>query len=276
MKNNHENIILNDEQAIDSIYAELGNAFPDKNIKREPLQMQQIGQFGIVNPGPKNIHTALQKLDREIRSKSDAENKVPMGDIIDRDYAHREGELFDNLSDWSRFGIIIPSYKAAPAIIATFLAEFGGKPAFHEREGYQAIHIHTSYKGVNIEFQFHTTKHAELKKATDIFYHEYNNIVIPKGSRIEKEKNTIEEKINKYCQMVYSRSDFIESLPAMKEITDEYKKRHAKVPHKKLTHFLEYVTKAHMVQEEVNEKLQSLLQNLNIVITEDKNNEQSL
>jgi len=64
--------MLNDNQAIDAIYELLNNAFPDKKIKREPLEIQPAGKYGVINPGPKNFYNILQKLDRKIRSKADA------------------------------------------------------------------------------------------------------------------------------------------------------------------------------------------------------------
>lgn len=264
----NQTTILNDEQAINAIYDLLGNAFPDKNIQHEPLAIQPVGNFGIINPGTKNIYNALQKLDRKTRSKSDAENNIPMAEIINRDYNNHESDLFDTLTDWSRFAIIIPNYKIAPAIVGAFLGEFGGEPSYHEKENYQAVHLHTSYKDVNLEFQFHTVQHAELKKATDIFYHEYNNIIVPKNSRIEQEKNAVENKMSEYCQMVYSRSDFTENLPAIKAIIEDYQQRGAKIPQQKLTHFLEYISKAEMVQKELSDYLPQFLTRLNVLLDE--------
>ncbi len=259
-QNINEPVTLNDEQAVDAIYDLLGKSFPDKAIQREPLKIQEVSNnLGFINPGPKNINHLLLKLDREIRSKSDAENNIEMGEIINRDYKDCEGDLFDNLRDWSRFAIIIPDYASAPAIVGHFLAEFGGQIDYHERPGYQAIHQHTSYKDVNLEFQFHTVKHAELKKATDIFYHQYNNIVVPMNSRIENEKRAIEAQMNEYCQMVYNRSDFQASLPAVKALVSDYQDRAPKVQKKKLKHFCEYARKADLVQSELAAYLPTFL-----------------
>lgn len=254
--------MLNDNQAIDAIYELLNHTFPDKGIKREPLEIQPAGKYGVINPGPKNFYNILQKLDRKIRSKADAEKKLKMEEIIERDYADHNVELLDKLTDWSRFAIIIPSYETAPSVLATFLCEFGGEVSCHEREGYQAVHLHTSYKDVNVEFQFHTEKHAELKKATDIFYHEYNNIVVPKNSRIEDEKNATEHEMNKYCQMVYSRSDFMQNLPAIKNLAADYKNRGGKVKQSKLKHFVQYISKAEKVQKELAQKIPNMLTRL--------------
>ena len=40
-------------------------------------------------------------------------------------------KLFDKISDWTRFAIIIPNYESAPAILGSFLGEFGGEMTCH-------------------------------------------------------------------------------------------------------------------------------------------------
>ncbi len=263
---NEQNIMTTvnkNEQSINAIYELLGQTFPDKNIQREPLITEQVGNLAFVNPGTKSIYNAFQKLDRKIRSKSDAENNIEMKDIIQRDYAGRNADLLDNLSDWSRFAIIIPNYTSAPEIVENFLHQFGGQVDFHERPDYEAIHLHTNYKDVNLEFQFHTKEYAELKKATDVFYHQYNNIVVMKNSKIEDQKKTLEDAIIQHCQTVYQGSDFKASLPKVEAVYEKYKAQNATVPTPKLKHFCEYVKKADMVQKELSEFLPTFLQPMN-------------
>lgn len=255
---NQTPVDLTKEQAIDAIYALF-------NEKRQPFEMQPIGHYGLVNPGTKDFSGALLKLNRKTRTREDEQNHVAMADIIDRDYAGHDAELLDKLSDWSRFAIIIPDYASAPAVVGYFLAEFGGEIDFHERPDYQAIHQHTNYKSVNLEFQFHTKEHAELKKATDIFYHRYNNIPLNVNSLIADERIALEEKMINYCQMVYGQSDFKQYVPAVKEVAEEYQHRthghNQRGP--KLKHFCQYARKAAMVQKELSEKLVPFLTTLN-------------
>ena len=249
---------LTDEQAIDAIYGMFG-------AQRQPFQMQSVGQYGIVNPGAKDFGGTLLKLNRKTRTREDEQNHVAMADIIDRDYADHDAELLDKLSDWSRFAIILPDYASAPATVGYFLGEFGGEITFHERPDYQAIHLHTNYKSVNLEFQFHSQKHAELKKATDIFYHEYNNIPLNVNSLIDDERKALEQKMIEYCQTVYRHSDFNQYLPAVKEVVAEYQHRtHGRnVQGPKLKHFCQYARKAEMVQNELAESLVPFLARLN-------------
>ena len=249
---------LASSHAIDAIYALFG-------AKREPFAMQAVGRYGIVNPGPKDFGGALLKLNRKTRTREDEQNHVDMADIIDRDYAGHETELLDRLSDWSRFAIIIPDYASAPAVVGYFLGEFGGEMTFHERPDYQAIHLHTNYKSVNLEFQFHTQEHAELKKATDIFYHAYNNIPLSVNSRIDDERKALEQKLIEHCQTVYAHSDFKQHLPAVKAVAEEYQHRtHGQIVRgPKLKHFCQYARKAAMVQNELATGLVDHLERLN-------------
>ena len=258
---------LNNEQAIIALYELLKNAFPNKNIQREPLNIQTIGNYGIINPGTKHIQNVLLKLDRKTRSKDDADKNASMAEVINHvvktNYHKNECKLYNEIRDWSRFTIVIPDYASAPAVVASFLAKFGGKIDFHERDNYEAIHQHTTYKDVNVEFQFHTKEYAELKRATDIFYHEYNNIVVPKNSRIESEKDAIEKQMTQYCQIVYNRSDFKESLPAVRQVADDYLEKKPQTPKQRLRHFLEIVAKAEYVQKELSEILPQFLAKIN-------------
>jgi len=263
---NNKAIELTDEQAIDAIYDILQHTSYGEKIKREPLDINQVGKFGIINPGPKNFNHVLKKLFRKIKTKTDAENKTTLSDVVNRDYHNNEEKLFDKISDWTRFAIIIPNYESAPAILGSFLGEFGGEMTCHNREDYKAIHLHTKYKDVNIEFQFHTKAHAELKKVTDIFYHEYNNIVVEKNSAIEDEKIETQNKMEPYCRMVYNRSGFNENLPAIQNIYKEYQSRKPFDPKEhepKLKRFCEYYSKAYLIQEELSQYLTLFLTKLN-------------
>ena len=252
-----------DNQAIKAIYEMLAQAFPDKNIQREPFTMSTVGHLGFVNPGTKNIYNALQKLDRKIRTKSDRENNVEMSDIIQRDFYSRDADLFDVLSDWSRFAIILPNFECAAEVVEMFLIQFGGKIDIHEREDYQAIHLHTNYKDVNLEFQFYTKEYAELKKATDIFYHQYNNVVVIKNSQIEDQKRMLEDKIKEHCKSIYQGSGFIECIPAVKNVYENFKSQNLKTHTPKLSHFCEYVKKADMVQSELDKFLPTFMEPMN-------------
>ena len=80
-------------------------------------------------------------------------------------------------------------------VIAQFLSEFGGRIDIHEKPDYEAIHQHTNYKNVNLEFQFHTQEYAELKKATDLFYHNYNNVILQKNSRVAEQYEREQQQI---------------------------------------------------------------------------------
>lgn len=255
---NPQNSQLTDEQAIDAIYQMFGE-------QRQPFEMQPVGQLGIVNPGPKSFQGAILKLGRKVRTLEDQINHTPIEDIIDRDYATHEGELFDLLSDWSRFAIIIPDYAYAPAVVSYFLGEFGGHIDIRQKDDYEAIHQHTTYKNVNLEFQFHTQKYAELKKVTDIFYHKYNNVVLEKNSRIADEYNAQREAMVKYCQTIYQRSNFKQYIPAVQAVAQEYEHRtHGRIENGyKLSHFCMYARKAEMVQNELAENLVRLLERFN-------------
>lgn len=261
---NNPQMELDNEQAINAIYDLERKVFGDK-VQREPLAIKEIanesGVLGIVNPGAKNIFNMLQKLDRKIRTTDDAENNVEMGDIIDRNYNGHDAELFDKLSDWSRFAIIIENHKALPNILDCFLQKFGGDVVIHERADYNAVHLHTNYKDVNVEFQFHTKENAELKKATDVDYHAYNNIVVPKNSQIEDERKSMEDEIKKYCQIVYSHSDFAENISAVKAVKDKYAQQEYKPQTPKLSHFCEYAKKAEIVQNELDTVLTMFIAN---------------
>ncbi len=261
--NEQNNLKTDKNEAINAIYNLMAEAFPDKNIQREPFAMQKIGKLGFINPGTKNIYNALQKLDRKIRQRADAESNVEMSEIIQRDYAGREVELFNTLSDWSRFAIILPNFTCAPEVIEKFLNQFGGQVDFHERPDYEAIHLHTNYKDVNIEFQFHTQEYAELKKATDIFYHQYNNIIVKKNSQIEDQKKFLEDIIIQHCQTIYQSSDFKANIPAVNAVYENYKAQNPTVPTPKLKHFCEYIKKADMLQNELGEFLPQFLEPMN-------------
>ncbi len=252
---------LTDEQRIDAIYAMF-------NEKREPLAIQPVGNFGIINPGPKEFNGALLKLGRKTRTREDAKNHTSMAEVIDRDYGDRPEDLFDLLSDWARFAIIIPNYKAAPMVVKHFLNQFGGEVSFHDSYDYEAIHQHTTYKDVNLEFQFHTKEYAELKKATDIFYHQYNNIAIEKNSRIYDEYNTQREKLIEHCQAIYAHSDFKQNLIDVQNVIDTYKfdklaNPTPAVQPNKLTNFCMYARKAEMVQNELAGYLPKFLGQIN-------------
>jgi len=263
---NNTSMELDNEQAINAIY-DLESKVFGNNIKREPLAIKHVennlGIIGTINPGAKNLYNLSQKLDRKIRTKEDAENNVEMSEIITRDFKNNEAELFDKISDWSRFTVIIQNYQSLPNILEGFLKKFGGDVVIHEREDYNAVHLHTNYKDVNTEFQFHTVTNAELKKATDVDYHAYNNIIVPKNSQIEEERKTTEDEIKKYCQMVYRRSDFQASLPAIKAVVEKYQQQAHEPQTPKLHHFCEYAKKAELVQNELDEVLTTFIaQNL--------------
>ncbi|MCM1404542.1 MAG: hypothetical protein NC133_03545 [Prevotella sp.] len=252
---------LTDEQTIDAIYAMFG-------AKRTPLQIQPVGRFGIINPGPKEFTGALLKLQRKTRTLEDAKNHLSMADVIDRDYRDQPEALFDLLSDWSRFAIIIPNFATAPMVVEHFLHQFGGKIDFHDSDDYEAIHQHTTYKGVNIEFQFYTKGYAELKKATDIFYHQYNNIVIEPNSYIHDEFTRQQDQLIEYCQNIYQHSDFRKHLFDVQAVVDKYQfsklnKPIKEVKHNKLRHFCMYARKAELVQNELADYLPKFLEQLN-------------
>ena len=147
-KTNTPAVELTNDQAIDAIYA-------ISNTERKPFTYQPVGRYGIVNPGTKCWPSLLAKLERKTRTKEDVLNHTTQAEILDR-YNGHEDDLFDKLSDWSRFAIIIPDYTSAPALLGDFLGEFGGKAEIHTKPDYQAIHWHGVYKDVNVEFQCHT------------------------------------------------------------------------------------------------------------------------
>lgn len=254
---------LNNEQAIDAIYDLMAQFFPNEKIQRGPLKIQSVGNYGIINPGAKKIYKLLLKLDKKTRKPKDAREKISMAEIIERDFHNNTGDLFDKISDFARFTIIIPNYASAPAVVASFLAQFGGEINFHESETYEAIHQHTNYKGVNTEFQFHTKEYAAVKKATDIYYHDDDNIVVPKNSLVKEEKEAFEKELAKYCQIVYKRSDFKESLPAVRQVADDYLEKKPQTPKQRLSHFIEIVAKAEYVQKELAQILPKFLAKIN-------------
>ncbi len=259
--NNITAVELTDEQTIDAIYAMFGE-------KREPLDIQSVGNYGLINPGPKEFNGALLKLERKTRTREDAKNHTSMAEVIDRDYTDHPEALFDLLTDWARFAIIIPNFKSAPLVIKHFLNQFGGKIDFHDSADYEAIHQHTSYKDVNLEFQFYTKEYAELKKATDIFYHQYNNIAIEKNSRIYDEYNAQRDQLIEYCQNIYRHSDFKQNLFNVQAVVDAHQFSQLGTPtvntqSNKLTHFCMYARKAELVQNELAEFLPQFLGQIN-------------
>ena len=262
-KTNTRAVELTNDQAIDAIYA-------ISNTKREPFKYQKVGRYGIVNPGTKDWTSILTKLERKTRTKEDIINHTSQAEILDR-YNQNEAELFDLLSDWSRFAIIIPDYKSAPALIADFLGEFGGEINIHTKPDYQAIHWHGVYKDVNVEFQFHTEEYTELKKATDAFYHQWKDIPIEKNSKVEDDYNRQRDDITKYCQIVYGRSDFMANLFNVQSVVDAYQFRQLEAlqgkeepnqEREKLSHFCMYAKKAEIVQNELADYLPEFLTKL--------------
>lgn len=252
---------LTNDQAIDKIYDLLEEAMPDKDIKREPLNINKVGHFGIINPGMKDFGKAIVKLEKKIRTKADARKKIPFADLVDEKYLNHESDLYNKLSDWSRFTVIIPSYKSATYVVPYFLGKLGGEIGIHDREGYKAVHLHSNYKGINFELQFHTVEHAKLKKATDYLYHD-DEVLTPKNSLIEEENTELENKINKYCQIVYSRSDFNQYLNEIVSAAEIYKARSPKKEKQKLKRFTEIISRADMVQNELEGNLAEYLTEL--------------
>ena len=235
------------EQAINAIYQMYG-------VEREPLNIQYTGRYGFVDPGAKDIPNLLYKLDRKTRTTAEKKKKVPMADVVEKHYANRDRALFDQITDWARFTIIIPDYKAAAMTIAHFLGEFGGKVEYHNREDYRAIHQHTTYQGVNLEFQFHTKEFAELKRATDIFYHVYYDHENAPADEYQK--------LLESCQVVYQNDhDFQACLPAVDAVIEDYNHRtHGKVHNQgKVSQFCMYASKATIVQRRLAKYLPKFL-----------------
>ena len=252
---------LTNDQAIDNIYNILKEAMPEKDIKREPLKIKKVGHFGFINPGMKDFGKAIVKLDKKIRTKADAIKNKPFADIVDERYLDHQSDLYNKLSDWSRFTVIIPSYKSATYVVPYFLGKLGGQIGIHDREGYKAVHLHSNYKGINFELQFHTIEHAKLKKATDYLYHD-DEILVPKNSLIEEQNTELENKVNEYCQVVYQRSDFNQYLNDIVSATEIYQARKPKQEKQKLKHFTEIISRAEMVQTELEGKLAEYLTEL--------------
>ena len=190
-----------------------------------------------------------------------------MAEIIQRDYQQDNQALFENISDFCRFAIIIPNYKVAPEVIKQVLNKFGGELTIHNTEEYKALHIHTTYKKTPFEIQVHTKDHYEIKKATDVFYHEYKDIVIPKNSKIEDEKNAVNAEMIKYCQVIYQRSDFQANVPAVQMVYQDYLAQNngkPKIDKSKLKYFCEIISRANRLQKEIHKELQKFLQKSNL------------
>lgn len=247
---------LTNDEAIDAIYDLCAKAMPELNLKREPLKIDKVGDFGIVNPGPKKITKALVKIDRKIRTKADKRKKTPLCDIIDQRYANKEAQIFDKISDWTRFTVIIQDFKSAPFIIAYFLGKLGGNIDIHDRVGYKGIHQHGIYKGIKFEVQFHTPLHAELKRATDPLYHEAKELLT------KAQRTALSEEIDQYCKVVYGRTDFNENLDALQEVVDLYQSREPSEEKQKLKYFTEVVSKSHLIQADLEEHLKDCLTEL--------------
>lgn len=256
--NGNEIIGLTKDQAIDAIYT-------ISNGKREPFEYQKVGNYGFINPKAKSFDSIVAKLIRKTRSKEDIVNKVSDEEILNR-YNQHEDELFDKLSDWSRFAIILPNYQTAPVVLANFLEKFGGEVTIHNRNEYKAIHQHTRYKDVNLEFQFHTKDFLELKKATDIFYHTYKDVPMEQNSKIKDEYDKQCKEISDYCLMVYQQSDFEKNVFNLQKVVDAYNFNKLLTQNKaetqegdKLSHFIMYARKAEMVQRELTGYLPQFL-----------------
>lgn len=251
MKEQLQNAAVSSDQAINTIYQMY-------DAERKPLEIQYAGRYGFINPGAKDIPNLLDKLDRKTRTKAEKKKGIPMADVVEKHYGNRNRALLDQITDWARFTIILPDYKSAPMAVAHFLGEFGGQIDCHDRPDYQAIHQHTVYKGVNLEFQFHTKEFAALKRATDIFYHIYYDA---------KEAPADEyQKLVECCQVVYQNNrDFKACLPEVDAVVDNYYHRtHAKTPSQdKVGQFCMYASKAAMVQDELAKRLPKFLNQLN-------------
>lgn len=266
---NTKTVELTNEQAIDKIY-EIQNQYEiftkgGAPLKREPLNIERVGEYGLINPGVKDMSNIIAKLCR--KGYKDAKDPNDKENILNQ-YNQREDELFNKLSDYSRFTVIIPNYQSLPALLSYFLGSFGGEVIIHDekhdnKKDYEAIHLHFNYKGVNVELQFHTKEYAELKQATDIFYHAYANVPTPNNSVIKEEYDAQQAAIAKYCQVVYQRSDFKASLPAIEAVVAAYKEKQKNPTNlkekMKFSYFCAVWRKALMVQKELAETLPNIL-----------------
>ncbi len=265
-KVNTKSVELTNEQAIDKIY-EILNQYEiftkgGQPLARKPLDIEQVNEYGIINPGIKDMSNIIDKLWR--KGYKDAKDPNDRENVLNQ-YNQREDKLFDAISDYSRFAIIIPNYQSLPALLSYLLGKFGGKVVIHDekhdhKKDYEAVHLHFNYKGINVELQFHTKEYAQLKQATDIFYHAYVNVPTPNNSEIKAQYDAQQAEITQYCQMVYQRSDFQASIPAIEAAVDAYETKQKdnnsqlKKP-MKLAHFCEVWGKAHNVQNELAERL---------------------
>lgn len=256
---------LTNKQAVDKVYAMLNRyKFFTKGkqpLSRQPLEIEQVNEFGMINPGIKDMYNIIDKLWR--KAYKDAKNPNDKEGVLNQ-YNQREAELFNTISDYSRFTIIIPNYQSLPALLAYFLSEFGGEVIIHDeahdhKGDYQGVHLHFNYKGVNCELQFYTKPEAELKQATDHFYHAYVNVPSLNNSAIKEQYDAQLAEITEYCQVIYQRSDFKASLPEIESVVAAYngKQNINFQPRKrmKLSHFCEVWRKAELVQRELAERL---------------------
>lgn len=249
---------------------------PRQYIEKMPFdyddyKIKEIGKYGLVNPGPKGIANLLEKIERRTRT-----GNLSMADAIDLNYNQKEDEIFNTINDWSRFSIIVPNYAAAPKLVAYLLGQFGGDVKVHDKKhdkqekGYEALHLNFNYKDINTEIQIHTKDYLELKKATDIFYHTYVNIVTPDRSLALAEKEAQLKTMVKYCKMIQQTSDFQKFVPEIEEIKNDYAAKSIEPKHRsKLKHFCMACQKANAVQNELADTLPTILKEfINIQGTE--------
>ena len=249
---------------------------PRQYVEKKPFaqddnKIKMIGQYGLINPGPKSINNLLEKIERRTRT-----GNLSMAEAIDLNYNQREEEIFSLINDWSRFSIVVPNYAAAPKLVAYLLGQFGGDVKVHDKKhdkqekGYEALHLNFNYKDVNTEIQIHTKDYLELKKATDIFYHTYVNIETPDRSLILAEKEAQLKMMVKYCKMIQQNSDFQKFVPEIEEIKNDYAAKSIEPKHhSKLKHFCMACQKANAVQNELADTIPTILKEfINIQGTE--------
>lgn len=206
------------------------------NIKPAAAPIQPVGQYGLVDLGPKSLDGAVDKLWRKMDEDNYADKDVSAVDpkapdyqddyydYIDERYQYingHEDQVFNFVRDYIRCSVIVPDYTKAPALIQDFLQKMGGKLNIHgKRPEYKAFHLHTQLNGINCEIQFHTPETLALKEATHDFYEQWRG-PIAKNPLVKNDPAYLDgkQRMTDLCNSIYERSGFDQAKPLVEALT---------------------------------------------------------
>ncbi len=179
---------------------------------------KESDQYGIINPGQKDLHSVLGKLSRLAINKAPGLN---MDEAIDKNYHNKEAELINEVSDHARFSVILKNYKYLYKIVTILQYAFGGLPKIndinHGKPNYESVHLNIRVGNVNAEIQIHSITDMNFKLIDDLFYHAIYGNKIDSRSDAGIELNWIKQLIQDYAQELFSRDCFQSQVPQIEE-----------------------------------------------------------